>query len=161
LITRRISRGSRLAWLTRLSYAVALGFVARGSGTIVNISSVVGVAVEMLNGLYSATKSYVLSFGHTLQKDLADKGVRIQTVLQGATATEFWDVAGYAAQKTFPITMSAADLVDAALAALDQGEFVTIPGLQDGDDWTRWQAGRRALAPQFNNAKPSPRYGLN
>lgn len=146
--------------LTRLTYAVAPGFAARGAGTIINISSVVGIAVEMLNGVYSASKSYVLSFGHTLQRDLAEKGVRVQTVLPGATATEFWDVAGYAAQKASPITMSAADLVDAALAGLDQGERVTIPGLQDAEDWTRWEEGRRALSPKFNNAKPSPRYGL-
>ena len=147
--------------LTRLTYAVVPGFVARGSGAIVNISSVVGVAAEVLNGVYGASKSYVLSFGHSLQKDLAGKGVRVQTVLPGATATEFWDVAGYAAQKTSPITMSAADLVDAALAGLDEGELVTIPGLQDGEDWTRWEEGRRALAPKFNNAKPSPRYALH
>jgi hypothetical protein len=51
--------------LTRLTHAVAPAFVARGSGTIINISSVVGVAVEMLNGAYSASKSYVLSFGHS------------------------------------------------------------------------------------------------
>jgi short-subunit dehydrogenase len=146
--------------LTRLTYAVAPAFVARGSGTIINISSVVGIAAEMLNGVYSASKSYVLSFGHSLQKDLAEKGVRIQTVLPGATATEFWDVAGYAAQKTASITMSATDLVDAALAGLDQGELVTIPGLQEGEDWTRWEADRRALGPRFGNAKPSPRYGL-
>lgn len=147
--------------LTRLTYAVAPGFVARGSGTIVNISSVVGIAVEMLNGVYSASKSYVLSFGHSLQKDLADKGVRVQTVLPGATATEFWDVAGYAAQKTAPITMSADDLVDAALAGLDQGEHVTIPGLQDADDWTRWEKDRRAISAKFGNAKPAQRYGLS
>ncbi|WP_019903135.1 SDR family oxidoreductase [Methylobacterium sp. 77] len=146
--------------LTRLTYAVAPAFVARGAGTIINISSVVGIAVEALNGVYSASKSYVLSFGHSLQKDLADKGVRIQTVLPGATATEFWDVAGYAAQKTSPATMSAADLVDAALAGLDLGELVTIPGLQDGEDWTRWEEGRRVLGPKFNHAKPSPRYQL-
>jgi short-subunit dehydrogenase len=146
--------------LTRLAYAVAPAFVKRGSGTIINVGSVVGIAVEALNGVYSASKSYVLSFGHSLQKDLADKGVRIQTVLPGATATEFWGVAGYPAQKTSPITMSAADLVDAALVGLDQGELVTIPGLQDGEDWTRWEEGRRALGPKFANAKPSPRYGL-
>ncbi|MEA1835116.1 SDR family oxidoreductase [Methylobacterium durans] len=146
--------------LTRLTYAVAPAFVACGSGTIVNISSVVGIAVEMLNGVYSASKSYVLSFGHALQKDLAGKGVRVQTVMPGATATEFWDVAGYAAQKTSAITMSAADLVDAALAGLDQGELVTIPGLQDVDDWTRWEEDRRAISAKFNNAKPSARYGL-
>ena len=78
--------------LTRLTYAAAPAFVARGAGTIINIASVVGIAVEALNGVYSASKSYVLSFGHSLQKDLAEKGVRIQTVMPGATATEFWDM---------------------------------------------------------------------
>jgi uncharacterized protein len=146
--------------LTRLTYAVAPVFAKKGSGTIINISSVVGIAVEMLNGVYSASKSYVLSFGHTLQRDLADKGVRIQTVLPAATATEFWDVAGYAKQKEAASTMTAADLVDAALAGLDQGELVTIPTLHDGSNWTKWEADRRALAPKFSNAKPAPRYAL-
>jgi uncharacterized protein len=144
--------------LTRLTYAVVPAFVARGSGTIINISSVVGIAVELLNGVYSASKSYVLSFGHTLQRDLADKGVRIQTVLPAATATDFWDVAGYAKQKESASTMTAEDLVDAALAGLDQGELVTIPTLQDGDDWTKWEADRRALAPRFANARAASRY---
>ncbi|WP_346830829.1 SDR family oxidoreductase [Pseudomonas abietaniphila] len=148
--------------LTRLTYAVAPAFVARGTGTIVNISSVVGIAVEMLNGVYSASKSYVLSFGHTLQRDLADKGVRIQSVLPGATATDFWDVAGYAPQKEGANTMRATDLVDAALAGLDKGELVTIPGLQDADaqDWTQWEEGRRAISKKFSHAKPGARYGV-
>ncbi len=146
--------------LTRLTYAAAPAFVARGQGTIVNISSVVGIAVEALNGVYSASKSYVLSFGHSLQKDLAEKGVRVQTVLPGATATEFWDVAGYPPQKTSEITMSAADVVDAALAGLDAGELVTIPGLHDEALWTRWEAERREIGPKFRNAKPAPRYGI-
>jgi uncharacterized protein len=144
--------------LTRLTYAVAPVFAAKGAGTIINISSVVGIAVELLNGVYSASKSYVLSFGHALQRDLADKGVRVQTVLPAATATEFWDVAGYAKQKEAASTMSAADLVDAALAGLDQGELVTIPTLHDGNGWTQWEADRRALTPQFANAKAAPRY---
>ena len=127
---------------------------------IINISSVVGIAVELLNGVYSASKSYVLSFGHTLQRDLADKGVRVQTVLPGGTITEFWDVAGYAKQKESPKMMTAEDLVDAALAGLDQGELVTIPTLQDGEDWARWEAARRELTPKFANPEPAPRYGL-
>lgn len=146
--------------LTRLTYAAAPAFVARGRGTIVNISSVVGIAVEALNGVYSASKSYVLSFGHSLQKDLAEKGVRIQTVLPGATATEFWDVAGYPPQKTSEITMRAEDLVDAALAGLDAGELVTIPGLHETEAWTRWERERREMAPKFRNPKPAPRYHI-
>jgi short-subunit dehydrogenase len=146
--------------LTRLTYAVAPAFVARGAGTIINIASVVGIAVEALNGVYSASKSYVLSFGHSLQKDLAEKGVRVQTVLPGTTATEFWDIAGYPPQKTSEISMSADDCVDAALAGLDAGERVTIPGLHEEELWTRWEAERRELSPKFRNAKPAPRYGV-
>jgi short-subunit dehydrogenase len=146
--------------LTRLTYAVAPAFVARGTGTIINIASVVGIAVEDLNGVYSASKSYVLSFGHSLQKDLTEKGVRVQTVLPGATATAFWDVAGYPPQKTSETTMSTEDCVDAALAGLDAGETVTIPGLHEGELWTHWEADRRAISPKFRNAKPAPRYGV-
>jgi uncharacterized protein len=146
--------------LTRLTYAAAPAFVARGVGTIINISSVVGIAVENLNGVYSASKSYVLSFGHSLQKDLAEKGVRVQTVLPGATATEFWDVAGYAPAKTSEITMRAEDLVDAALVGLDAGELVTIPGLHEAEAWTRWEQERREMSPKFRNPKPAPRYRI-
>ncbi len=86
--------------------------------------------------------------------------MRVQTLLRGTSATEFWDVAGYAPRKTSEITMQAADLVDAALAGLDQGELVTIPGLHQGDAWTRWEQERRDLAPKFNNPKPANRYEI-
>ena len=152
--------GINVTALTRLSYAIAPVFAAKGSGTIINIGSVVAIAVEALNGVYSATKSYVLSFGHALHRDLSGKGVRIQTVMPGATATEFWDVAGYATQKTSESTMSVDDLVDAALAGLDHGELVTIPGLHDQEHWHRWEADRRAMGKHFNNAVPASRYGL-
>jgi uncharacterized protein len=146
--------------LTRLTYAAAPAFAARQSGTIINIASVVGIATEFLNGVYSASKAFVIGLGHSLQKDLASTGVRIQTVLPGATATEFWDVAGYSAQKTSSVTMSAEDVVDAALAGFDAGEIVTIPGLHDAEAWTKWEADRRELSKKFGNAKPAPRYGV-
>src|ERR1700753_291001 len=144
--------------LTRLTYAAAPAFVARGKGAIINISSAVAIAVENLNGVYSASKSYVLSFGHSLQKDLAEKGVRIQTVLPAATATQYWDVAGYAPQKTSDTTMRAEDLVDAALAGFDAGELVTIPALHDAKAWTQWEQERRDRGAKFRNPKPAPRY---
>ena len=49
-------------------------------------------------------------------------------------------------------------MVDAALVGLDQGEMVTIPPLQDGDDWTRFNAARLGLAQKFGNSAPAPRY---
>src|SRR5882724_4094208 len=42
--------------LTRLTYAVVPCFVARGHGTVINISSVVAVLPELLNGVYGGTK---------------------------------------------------------------------------------------------------------
>src|SRR2546430_5041437 len=80
--------------LTRLTYAVAPAFVQRGAGTIINIASVVGISPEALNGVYGASKAYVIALSHSLQHERADKGLRIQAVLPGATATQLWAIAG-------------------------------------------------------------------
>jgi short-subunit dehydrogenase len=147
--------------LTRLTYAVAPPFVARGAGTIINIASVVGISPETLNGVYGATKAYVLAFSHSLQHELADKGIRIQAVLPAATATELWAIAGLPYQNLPPsIVMSPEDMVDAALVGLDQGELVTLPSLQNGEEWTRFEGARRAISNRFGNSVPASRYGI-
>src|SRR5437016_3128822 len=116
--------------LTRLSYAAAPAFVARGAGTIINVASVVGISPETLNGVYGATKAYVIALSHSLQHELAGKGIRIQAVLPAATATDIWEIAGLH-YRNLPeaIVMSAENMVDAALIGLDQGELVTIHSL--------------------------------
>jgi uncharacterized protein len=147
--------------LTRLTYAAAPAFVKRATGTIINISSVVGISPETLNGVYGATKAYVLAFSHSLQHELADKGIRVQAVLPGATATDMWEIAGLPWQKLPPsIVMSVEDMVDAALVGLDHGELVTIPGLHDGDEWIRFEAARRAISQRFGNSVPASRYRI-
>jgi uncharacterized protein len=145
--------------LTRLAYAAAPAFVARQHGTIINIASVVAIAPEQLNGVYGASKAFVLALSHSLQHELADKGVRIQAVLPGATATDIWDKAGKPLH-TLPaaILMSTEDMVDAALTGLDQGEVVTIPALPDKAEWDRFEAARRAMSGRLSNAVPAPRY---
>jgi short-subunit dehydrogenase len=145
--------------LTRLTYAAAPAFVARGAGTIINIASVVGISPEALNGVYGATKAYVIAFSHSLQHELADKGVRVQAVLPGATATGLWEIVGLPYQNLPPsIVMSPEAMVDAALSGLDQNELITIPSLQDGDDWIRFEAARRAISKKFGNSVPALRY---
>ncbi len=145
--------------LTRLTYAAVPGLVARGGGTVINIASIVAIQPEVLNGVYGASKAFVLAFSQSLQHELADKNVRIQAVLPGATATELWDRAGRPLH-TLPvaIVMSAEDMVDAALAGLDQGETVTIPSLPDGPDWDRFEAARRAMSGKLSRAVPACRY---
>jgi short-subunit dehydrogenase len=80
--------------LTRLTYAAAPAFVKRGTGTIINIGSAAGISVEALNGVYGASKAYVLAFSLSLQYELTSKGIRVQAVLPGRTATDGWEVAG-------------------------------------------------------------------
>src|SRR5882724_147845 len=148
--------------LTRLTYAVVPGFVARGKGALINIASIVAIGPEILNGVYGASKAYVLALTQSLQHELAGKGVRVQAVLPGATATEFWDVAGLPHSNLQEgSVMTAEAMVDAALVGFGQGEVVTIPPLQDGRKWTDYEALRKALSQQFSHAAPGPRYLTN
>jgi uncharacterized protein len=143
----------------RLTYAVAPGFVARGGGTIINTASIVAIAPETLNGVYGGSKAFLLAFSQSLHAELADKGIRIQAVLPGATATEFWDISGRPIEDLpEAIVMSAEDMVDAALAGFDQGELVTIPALPEQADWASFEAAREVLRPNLSRAQPAQRY---
>ena len=145
--------------LTRLAYAAAPGFVARGGGAIINIASVVAIGPEVLNGVYGGSKAFVLAFSQSLHHELADKGVRVHVVLPGATATDFWEVAGTPVEHLpGEIVMKATDLVDAALAGLDMGELVTIPSLPDAADWNAYEAARQTLLPNLSRSEPAARY---
>jgi short-subunit dehydrogenase len=145
--------------LTRLTYAVVPGLVARGGGTIINIASVVAIAPEALNGVYGASKAYVLALSQSLHKELAAQGVRIHAVLPGATATDLWAKAGRPVEHLpSEIVMSTDDMVDAALAGLDQGELVTIPALPDAADWQAYEAARQKLMPNLSRKNPAARY---
>ncbi len=144
--------------LTRLTEAAVPKFVARGSGTIINIASIVAIAPEALNGVYGATKAFVLAFSQSLHHELNDKGIRIQAVLPGATSTEFWANAGRPVENLpSAIVMTAADMVDASLAGLDQGELVTIPALPDIADWNAFEGARQALRPNLSHREPAAR----
>ena len=147
--------------LTRLAHAAAAGFVARGKGLIVNIGSVVALAPELLNGTYSGTKAYVQNFSISLKNELADKGVKVQVVLPGATATPMWDKAGFPIHNLpAAMVMTTENMVDASLAGLDQGEFVTIPSLPNQADFEAYEKARLALAPNLSRNVPAGRYGV-
>ncbi|ACP21706.1 probable short-chain dehydrogenase (plasmid) [Sinorhizobium fredii NGR234] len=145
--------------LTRLTYAVVPGLVARGTGAIINIASIVGIAPEVLNGVYGASKAFVLAFTLSLQKELADRNIRIQAVLPGATATDFWDIAGTPLEHVpSEIVMPAEVMVDAALAGFDLGEQITIPSLPEAADWEAYEAARQTLMPNLSLRTPAARY---
>lgn len=145
--------------LTRLTRAVAPGFVARGGGALINIASIVALSPELLNGSYSGSKAYVVNLSQSLHHELGAKGVKVQAVLPGATRTDFWGIAGVPVEHLpQEIVMSAEDLVDSALAGFDAGELITIPSLPDVEDWTRFDAARQARGPNLSRSVPAARY---
>jgi short-subunit dehydrogenase len=147
--------------LMRLTAAATPGFIARRSGAIINISSIVSVAPELLNGVYGGTKAFVLAFSQSLHHELSSQGIRVQVVLPGATATDLWSLAGTPVEHLpQEIVMSVDDLVDAALAGFDAGEFATVPALPDVADWNAFESARLALQPNLSRSKPAARYGF-
>lgn len=143
--------------LTRLANAVTPRFVQAGEGTIVNISSVVGLAPEFGMSVYGATKAFVLFLSQGLNVELAGKGVYVQAVLPAGTYTEIWDRAGIDIN-TLPQMMQAGDLVDAALVGFDRRETVTIPPVQNASSWSELDGARQGLIADINQAKVAERY---
>jgi uncharacterized protein len=144
----------------RLAYAAAPAFAERGSGAIINIGSIVAIAPEILNGVYAGTKAFILAFSQSLRHEFSGHGVRIQVVMPGATATDFWHAAG-TPLSSLPseIVMPAEKMVDAALSGFAGGEFVTIPSLPDYAEWEAFEEARKRLQPFLSLATAAPRYG--
>jgi uncharacterized protein len=146
---------------TRLAVAAASNFVKHSNGLIINIGSIVALAPELLNGVYSGSKAYVQNFSTALKNELAGTGVTVQVVLPGATATPLWEKSGVPIHSLPPEwVMTTEDMVDASLAGLDQGEFVTIPALPNASDFKAYETARLALAPNLSLKDPAPRYGV-
>src|SRR3546814_3782282 len=78
----------------RLAIAAGRAFGARGKGGIVNIASVLALAPEMFEGVYSGSKAFLLNLSLALANSLREQGVHVQAVLPGATRTEIWERTG-------------------------------------------------------------------
>lgn len=145
--------------LTRLTYSAIPGFVARKQGAVINISSIVSLAPELLNGVYGGSKAYVTAFSQSLHKELSTQGIQVQAVLPGATATDFWAIGGLPVENLDPgIVMSAHDLVDGALQDFDHGVLISIPSMHDLQHYERYEAGRQALFSHLSSNRLAPRY---
>ncbi|MFU2317088.1 SDR family NAD(P)-dependent oxidoreductase [Rahnella sp. PCH160] len=143
--------------LTRLASAVAPRLVQAGEGSIVNISSIVGLAPEFAMTVYGATKAFVLFLSQGMNVELSSKGIYVQAVLPAGTYTEIWDRAGIDISNSAKF-MEVGELVDAALVGFDRRERVTIPPLHHAARWDTLDASRQALLSDIKQDEAAERY---
>ena len=145
--------------LTRLTQAVVPAFVARKQGLIINLSSALAIHALPISAAYSGTKAFVLQYTRGLQQELAETGVKVQLVLPASTATEIWDASGVPLSAlNQESVMTTENMVDAALAGLDQGETITWPSVADASLWEKYEAARAELFANTQAGRPAPRY---
>jgi len=116
--------------LVRLTRAALPRMVERGSGAVINVSSMAGFVPSPYNATYAATKAFVNSFTEALAEELRGTGVRVQALCPGFTRTEFQEVAEVDTSSIPSIAwMEPGSVVDASLKSLASGDVVCVPGL--------------------------------
>jgi uncharacterized protein len=122
--------------LTMLARAAASGMVARGAGTIINVSGMLAfsgpASLEQLplrRAVYAATLAHIVTLSQVLHHELKSNGVQVQALCPGVVATEFHQRQGL--DLSAVPRMSADDVVTASLRGLRLGEVVCAPGVKD------------------------------
>lgn len=105
--------------LVDLTTAVLPGLLKKNSGAIINIGSTASFQPVPGMAVYAATKAFVRSFTEALWGEVQGTGVKVLTVNPGATATEFFNVAGAnPAGKLAPVS----EVVDATFKSLESSK---------------------------------------
>jgi hypothetical protein len=137
------------------------GMVARGRGAVLNVAST--AAFQPLPGQagYGGSKAFVLAYTQALAQELHGTGVTATTLCPGPVATGFAEVAGLSdeqAGQALPKIMwlSAEAVAKAAIAGMDKGRPVVIPGLANrvGAAFARFTP-RRLLLPILARQHPA------
>jgi short-subunit dehydrogenase len=112
----------------RLTHAAVRAMTSRGSGRILNVSSVSAFVPRGGNATYSASKAWVTMFSESLAIQLAGTGVTVTAVCPGFTHTEFHQRANvdmsHVPQRMW---LDAADVVREALEDTFAGKPSSIP----------------------------------
>lgn len=112
----------------QLTHTVLPLMVERGSGFVINVSS---VASFMAGGSYSAAKSYLTVLSESLHTQLRGTGVTVHALCPGFTHTEFHQ-RGKMRMDGLPefMWLDADRVVRDAWRAAQKGKAISIPGAQ-------------------------------
>lgn len=118
----------------RFCHAALPTMIARGSGVIINVSSIAAFLPRPNNVTYNATKIYLKVFTEGLHAELAGTGVRVQALFPGLTKTEFFERPEIGSERVnVPsfLWMTSEEVVDESLKALQRGKVLFLPGLKN------------------------------
>ncbi len=127
--------------LTRLTHALLPQMINRGSGKILNVSSVTAFQPVPSLSIYAASKAFVLSLTEAISEDLKGTGVTVTALCPGLTKTEMVDE--LVQEEPIPSYMiaSADDVAREAYDAMIKGEVIRVPGIanQFAVNWVKYQ----------------------
>jgi short-subunit dehydrogenase len=106
--------------------------IQRGSGRIMNVSSIAAFLPGPLMAVYYASKAYVLSFSEALDNEVAGTGVTVTALCPGPTKTEFQVRAGIENAKLFQRgVMSSADAARIGYRGMMEGKRSVVAGFSN------------------------------
>jgi len=107
--------------------------IERGSGKILNLSSIASKAPGPWQSVYHGTKAFVQSFTEAVRSEVKDTGITITALLPGATATDFFNKADMNDAKIVQEgkLSNAADVAKDGYKALMEGDDMVVSGLKN------------------------------
>lgn len=113
----------------QLSRAAAGAMKARGSGTILNMTSLAAYAPIPYFAVYGATKAFVLSLTLALREELRGSGVSVTAIAPGFVNTDFGDKAGVRNPPLRWLYADADRVAREGLKGAARGRAMVLPGL--------------------------------
>lgn len=115
----------------RLTHAALPAMLARRSGGVINVASLLAFASVPRNASYCATKAYLMRFSRAVHAEVCRKGVTVQALCPGFTVTEFHDHqerVQFRRQGPGFLWMPAEAVVRDSLRAFDRRRALCVPG---------------------------------
>lgn len=106
----------------------------KGSGKILNLSSIASKVPGPWNSVYHGTKAFVQSFTEAIRSEVKDKGITVTALLPGATDTDFFNKADMQNSKAVQDESKLADPADVArdgYEALMAGDDMVVSGFKN------------------------------
>ncbi len=117
--------------LTRISNAALKAMKLRGSGYLLNVSSVASFQASPGLAVYAATKAYVTSLTEALHEELRGTGVHVTALCPGLTRTEFQEHSNTSEyETTFPdfAWTTVESVAKAGLEGVARNKTIVVPG---------------------------------